>query len=381
MKKIHITLVGGQPIPVYLGIVSQECDEVILVHSDTTLNEAKIIEKNTHKPCTFIACAPTDLPNIREQAEKLFKASQDCEVVLNVTSGTKPWTLIFHQRFLSHPNCKIIYIDQLNRSYNLQTSDVSQLDIDLFKRFELYGNPLQNYIPFDLYTDADKNAIRFIEKARRTNFNDFKSLTNHDVSEYESNEGMLVADGYREQGSHMRWNWNEGWVEFSMVSYKDLTTQDIRIELDHPKEIVINTAWFEVKTAIELSKNPLVKKILLNCEFLSNDQNPKNEVDIIADFGTRLLFVECKTMINKITDIDKVRSAMRNYSGTSSTGVFVTNDRVNTNNSTLLNKYMSALEKCRDNDILTFNFGLWDKKPATELNSIINNHINKINKR
>jgi hypothetical protein len=84
-------------------------------------------------------------------------------------------------------------------------------------------------------------------------------------------------------------------------------------------------------------------------------------------------------MKKEITAIDKFRSAMRNFSGTSSTGLFVTNDRaVNGYRHEL---YQASMEKCKDNDILTFNFGFWDKSNNTSLNAIIDNRIVKTNKR
>jgi hypothetical protein len=87
-------------------------------------------------------------------------------------------------------------------------------------------------------------------------------------------------------------------------------------------------------------------------------------------------------MIKEITDIDKFRSAMRNFSGTSSTPLFVTNDKVTKGSKyDKYDKFLSAMEKCNDNDIPTFNFSLWDGRTETSMNAIINEHLCKINKR
>lgn len=377
MKKIHIALVGGQPIPVYLGIVNHECDEVVLVHSNNTLDEAQRIEKNCAAKCTFVACSPNDLAEIKTIAGRLKEDFLDCDVVLNITSGTKLWSVIFFQVFSDHPQTKSIYVDQLNNMHNVQTNDVQTLSIDIRKRFELYGNPLTRFTPLYEYTLKDRDAIAKIEKVRRINKGAFTDLTNSESKVYEQNEGSV----YSSNGSKMTWDWEEGWVEFTMMNYAGYT-QKKRIELDHPKELILYSSWFEIKTALELQKNPDVKGIYLNCEFPSQKDNPKNEIDIIADFGTRLLFVECKTMIKEITDIDKFRSAMRNFSGTSSTPLFVTNDKVTKGSKyDKYDKFLSAMEKCKDNDIPTFNFSLWDGRTETSMNAIINEHLRKINKR
>ena len=130
----------------------------------------------------------------------------------------------------------------------------------------------------------------------------------------------------------MKWNWDEGYVEFQMTNRYGRYVNSIEVVCEHVREVVLHNAWFELKTALELKKHTNVKGIYLNCEFLTKEKDPKNEIDIIADFGYRLLFVECKTMVHDVTDIDKFRSAMRNFSGTSSIGVFVTNDMAKTGN-------------------------------------------------
>ncbi|MBO5699231.1 MAG: DUF1887 family protein [Bacteroidaceae bacterium] len=373
MKKIHITLVGGQPIPVYLGIASQECDEVVLVHSDTTLDEAQRIEKNCDKACVFVPCPPNDIAEIQATAKRLKEEFEACEVVLNITSGTKLWSIIFNQVFANHAQTKSIYVDQLNTVYDINTNEQHTLSMDMHKRFELYGSPLVNFTPLAFYTEKDYEGAVQIEKVRKINIGAFTELTNNERGVYDKNEGLVLS----KNGSSMEWNWDEGWVAFDIIGYSGYPNF-MRIEMDHPQEIVLNTSWFELKTAFELKKNPAVKGIYLNCEFRSAINQPKNEIDIIADFGMRLLFVECKTMIREITDIDKFRSAVRNYSGTSSTALFVTNDRTK---GMRHEKYLSAMEKCKDNDILTFNFSLWDKKPETSMNAIVNKYLQKINKR
>ena len=85
-------------------------------------------------------------------------------------------------------------------------------------------------------------------------------------------------------------------------------------------------------------------------------------------------------MIHDSTDIDKFRSALRNFSGTSSMGIFVTNDKPNAISSS---RYEHAMEKCKDNGILTFNFSLWRNNPnnSPSLKQIVNEQIRLQNKR
>lgn len=43
MKKVHVSLVGAQPLPVYHGIVNSKADIVYLLHSNDTEKIAKNI--------------------------------------------------------------------------------------------------------------------------------------------------------------------------------------------------------------------------------------------------------------------------------------------------------------------------------------------------
>lgn len=86
----------------------------------------------------------------------------------------------------------------------------------------------------------------------------------------------------------------------------------------------------------------------MNCVFKSEQStskfNDKNEVDVIVNTGQKLLFVECKTKITNITDIDKFASVVRNYGGDGSKSLFVTMFEMNE----------QQKEKCNDNKIANY---------------------------
>lgn len=83
----------------------------------------------------------------------------------------------------------------------------------------------------------------------------------------------------------------------------------------------------------------------MNCIFPTKTNSPKNEIDIIIDTGTKLLFVECKTQINSETDIDKFAAAVKVYGGSGSKALFVTDAPMRD----------KAKEKCNDNGVLSFS--------------------------
>lgn len=376
MKKVHITLVGGQPVPVYIGIKDDgQANTVILVCSAQSKTEAERIEEQFPKRKILVKeCPPVELEGIENLAIKLFKEYADYEKTINLTSGTKLWSLTFFRVFNQDRNSHFIYIDQNNHITDILTQNTHIGSINTLKRFELYGTPLTSFRLLEEYDDEDLHIAKEIERIRNRNRYEFIRLTGN-RNAHEMNERDILAT---EKGSRLEYSQDERWARIELYNNNGFLTKEFHCK--HLFDILFNSGWFELKTAKELSKNERINKIWLNCEFADSGGNPKNEIDIIAELDNRLLFVECKTMIHDSTDIDKFRSALRNFSGTSSTGIFVTNDKPN---AISMSRYEHAMEKCKDNGILTFNFSLWrtnyDDSPT--LKAIVNEHIQVQNKR
>ena len=376
MKKVHITLVGGQPVPVYIGIKDDgQANTVILVCSAQSKTEAERIEEQFPKRKILVKeCPPVELEGIENLAIKLFKEYADYEKTINLTSGTKLWSLTFFRVFNQDRNSHFIYIDQNNHITDILTQNTHIGSINTLKRFELYGTPLTSFRLLEEYDDEDLHIAKEIERIRNRNRYEFIRLTGN-RNAHEMNERDILAT---EKGSRLEYSQDERWARIELYNSNGFLTKEFHCK--HLFDILFNSGWFELKTAKELSKNERINKIWLNCEFADSGGNPKNEIDIIAELDNRLLFVECKTMIHDSTDIDKFRSALRNFSGTSSTGIFVTNDKPN---ATSTSRYEHAMEKCKDNGILTFNFSLWraNSIDAPTLEEIVNEQIQVQNKR
>ena len=376
MKKVHITLVGGQPVPVYIGIKGDgQANTVVLVCSPQSKTEAERIEEQFPKRNILVKeCPPVELEGIESLVLELFEEYADYEKTINLTSGTKLWSLTFFRVFSQDRNTHFIYIDQNSQITDILTKDSHVGKINTLKRFELYGTPLTSFRMLEEYDDEDLLIAKEIESFRNHNKYEFIQLTGN-WNTHEINEGGSLTT---ERGSRLEYSLDERWAKIRLYTYNGFQT--IEFHCQHLFDILFNSGWFELKTAIELSKNERIKNIWLNCEFADSEGNPKNEIDIIAELDNRLLFVECKTMIHDSTDIDKFRSALRNFSGTSSTGIFVTNDKPNANS---ISRYEHAMEKCKDNGILTFNFSLWRASSieAPTLEEIVNEQIKVQNKR
>ncbi len=378
MKKIHISLVGGQPIPVYIGIKENgQANTVVLVCSAQSNVEAERIKAQFPKREFQIKeCSPTNLQQIENLALNLREQYNDCEVTINLTSGTKLWALSFYQVFNELESVHFIYVDQTNQLTDLKTKEIRRCDIDISTRFELYGTPLKDYRSINEYTSADFDVMRKVERIRKVNKKAFTEMTNKITHAELEADGAITDDN---SGSTLEWTYLPKLAKMALNGSK--ATKVEKFESEHVFDILFHAGWFELKVAGVLRKTlPEARDIRMNGMFVDSDGLAKNEFDIIVDCGTRLIFVECKTMIFDTTDIDKFSSALRNFSGTSSSGLFVTYERPNEYTK---DRYQLAMEKCRDNDIQTFNYSLWyqDRENRPSLSQIVADMISKQNKR
>lgn len=356
MSKVHITLVGGQPAPVYHGIVATKPDIVVFIYSRESMN---ILDKLKNEISIDIdeqePLDATDPKLILDRANSLAQKYKDDEVTVNISSGLKSWSHLFGIVFDKMPNADVVYMDQNNVLWNYHSMTKQEdFEFNMHTLFRLYGNSLENnYWKFEDYTDADFQAVSEIEKIRMWNVKDFNALTavldktkqNILSSAISGKFNLLKAK--KPSMSYVEWEKTTansvGFVRLSL--FKKEVCHEIVLESPHIVNLVFNSGWFEYKVAHLLSYWNKSKEICLNCRFPFRQGIDKNETDIIVNTGTKLLFVECKTQITHPTDIDKFRSVVKGYGGTGSKGLFVTDAKMTA----------VAKQKCDENDILTFS--------------------------
>lgn len=357
MRKVHIALVGGQPAPVYYGIQGDNPDIVELVYSDQTEKMAKNI-MSAIPDMNFVQSEPLDPIDpvkIRARAGSLLEKYSQDEVTFNITGGAKAWSHLFAVTFTRHPNCRFILVDQNNNLWDYRVDEaLPVVRIGIKEHLALYGNPLDSYSTLSQYTKEDREAAEAIERIRNFSPDHFREL-------------LAVLDKKKERELRSRSKTSgiftlEGTLSF-VKWWKNLPggKQRVQIQLENPAargktdsidvvspnaiSLAFNSGWFEFKVADILSRWHKAEEIFLNCHFKTKDtgsKDDKNEVDVIVKAQNRILFVECKTGLSKITDIDKFKNVVKTYGGTACHGIFITYEPVNT----------TALEKCRDSKLL-----------------------------
>ena len=288
---------------------------------------------------------------ILERANELADRYAHDIITLNITSGPKSWAYLFGKVFNSIENVHVVYIDQNNVLWDY--SDMSQnkdFVFDMRKHFRLYKNPLEKVTPFTDYTEEDDKVASLIEKLRKKHPNDVWRLFL--ITNKNEKNDLLKKVGMRYTANGSFVNWNRTDVKIGGDAILTVKLQSRKyfdekcLQSPHAFDLAFNAGWFEYKVAKLFSRWDKCKEVLLNCVFPAVNNAPKNEVDVIVNAGTKIIFVECKTKITSVTDIDKFRSVVKNYGGMGSKGIFITE----------LSKPAIAKEKCQQNGIIDVSF-------------------------
>lgn len=384
MIKVHITLVGGQPTPVYHAIKATVPDFVVFIYSEDTTKQLNLIKNEVPVRSRDVLLHPTDAEKIRTTAEELAKEFATDEVTVNISGGLKSWSFWFGVIFHKCTNASVIYIDQNNTLWNYNTMQCREVpDIDLLVQFRLHGNPIDgNYTPYTEYTDADKEAIKDIKYLRSQNYEVFNRLATV-LTDKQNNRLRNDKNGIftipNDPRSFIQWEGakEKGQDQKITISICRKNGQCVESEIcsPHAKDLVFKAGWFEYEIATLVAKWDKAKEIFLNCHFPFIKGVDKNEVDIIVNTGKKALFIECKTQINSSNDIDKFTSVIKKYGGIGSKGLFVTDAPMRD-----LDK-----KKCEENHILHFSLQEHTNNPllpaGKALAMLLKENINKINAR
>lgn len=348
MAKIHITLVGGQAAPVYNGIKATKADKVIYIFSEDSKNVLDTLLTVINLPYEAKLFDPVQPEIIKAECLALAEKYKVDEVTVNISSGTKAWAYFFSVIFDAYHNAATVYIDQNNVLWNYRDmSSYEDFEFDMHMHFKLYRNELKHYTHFSEYTIEDEKAVQELENLRRFEFNEFKQLLSTLDRKQANKLKNQSSDTFKTaNGSFVEWTkeTNCSSVHIRLVK-KNGKKLEKNICSPHAVHLAFNSGWFDYKVASILAQWEKTNEICLNCRFPSKKNIDKNEVDIIVNTGTKILFVECKTQIYNNTDVDKFSSVIKTYGGSGSKGLFVTQEKMDE----------TALNKCKDQHIITFS--------------------------
>ena len=373
MRKVHITLVGSQPEPIYYVIKEINPDIIVYICSLQSKDVAENVKNVINLSEQFIiSIDPTEANHISTCAEHLTDRYANDEVTLNITGGSKPWTFIFGNAISKLKNSVILFIDQNNKLWNYGTMTCSDISsrFELMTIFQLRNTPLTKFHIINEYNNDDITVCKRIEQARNTNPKVFKDLMAVLPIDKQHRLKKQPHDYFSHGNSRVEWNDRDSVVHLFLEKEEEKDKiEEFEFKSPHAKRLAFNSGWFELKIARILSRWSNAKAIYLNCVFTYNDID-QNEVDIIIDTGVKPLFVECKTHSSNTTDIDKFKSVVRTYGGASCVALFITKEPLKEN----------MIKKCEDNEILPFSLGVRDlQNVQNDLFELLDKQLKTIN--
>jgi len=354
-QKVHITLVGGQPYPIYVGLKVTSPDRVIMVCSKQSRKDADLIASVAGIDQSRLEVVMVDADDIKSSHDELLehvvkRISPDCEYTVSLTGGPKPWSLFLYQFLFGKENVKLMYVDQASNICSLdslsQMASGVELDMDIL--FRLKNAEAKEYLEFSSFTEEDFVVTSKMDALYSLNNRDlvkcFGIMTNpsrpHNRSELPSAIDYPPAElqGQRPlvefnrmpdlfRGSFMKFEMKDGTGHADMICRSKGFhgfDESLSFKSPHLMDLLFFAGWFEVFTARMLSKWKGSREIRVGVRFdFANSEKIKNEIDVIVNTGGKLLFVECKTKIFNKTDLDKFSNVVKQYGGMGSKALFV----------------------------------------------------------
>lgn len=308
MAKVHITLLGKEPLPVFYPIVEFHQKIVYLIgteeNKDIALSIGRVLSYLGiyYKSCEVAAYDILDTCRVCDEIHD--KYAKDDEFLYNITGGTKPMAIGALITAKKHGS-EIIYTNG-SKCIDINTYESVDLQCKLDSEvlFIMQGQQIkemENYAGNPMKILAAKKIMDLI-------VNDNKVYK--DLSEYKE----ICAGNVPKNFSHkkIRYANDNGHI---VVEYEGATVLDV--DFEDSDKLLFEGRWWETLVADALSKWSNGRfEILQNVKFknksdASESTKDKNEIDILVNLGTTFVMIECKSgnlTQNEIYKMDYVRN-------------------------------------------------------------------------
>jgi len=359
----QITLLGGQILPVYTGILERQPDVVHILYTKETVRLKNRLIKNfpSCKTCSY-QVEPYNYQSIEETVTKIICENEEATFELNLTSGTKLMALASQEVFKTL-ECFSFYIDQNQNLIDISNGTQNKLKKNISTKNFLALSDHNTFSSTTLkaYSIDDINLANSILELRK-----IKS----GISELFKLFRALDVDSESRSFSYKNKKYSIYWKG----NYLNVAAPKFNLESNGVNSFKILTSglWWEIIIASAISSWKSAKEIHLSLAIKSNTNNKldKNEIDILINTGQKILFIECKSGRVTQSDINKMRAIGKFYGGISSKSILVS----------FYKPQAHLIEKCRDFGIELFYLEESNKKHI-ELKSLakkLDNMLSKI---
>jgi len=339
MKKVHITLLGKETLPIYYLVKLERFDEVFILATNQNRPLAKRLKDVLTAENVVSQTVVVDAFDINstihacEEIHKEFDA--EGEATYNITGGTKIMAIGAYIVAQRH-GAKVVYTNS-DSLIDLTTFESKPLNIEVGSKtiFALQGQTLkEGYTVYGEDEEKHECAVKiksFLTIWKWRKFND------------------KIRDMYVRGNLHGQYEEGDLLYEYFDDSVTISAGGKTILDISCPKvrQLLFEGRWWE-----ELVANAIYKwadgrfEVWQNVTFTpqasaATDNKAKNEIDILVNTGNKMLFVECKSGVITQDNIYKVGILRNNYGSDKSVSVLISFNAVRPN----------LLEKANENKV------------------------------
>ena len=333
----QIILLGGQLVPVYVGITERKPDIVHILYTNETKKHKTVLTKQIQEVAVFdYQVDPYDYVAIQETVTAIINKNKDAEFELNLTSGTKLMALASQQIFNTRGYFSF-YIDQKQNMIDITKGTKNKINslisIETFLALSNHNtftsNTLQSFNTDEL---ALAHSIFELRK-KRSGIGVLSKLLRAKAVDSAASEYFFDNSGYK-------------------ISWKNnlLSVKAPRFTLNakgkNAFKILTTGLWWELIVAQSVNNWKSANEILMSVAIKSNKDisMDKNEIDILINTGQIIFFIECKSGMITQSDLNKINTVSKFYGGINAKSILVS----------FFKPKEYLLEKCRDFGIEVF---------------------------
>jgi hypothetical protein len=355
-----IAFVGGQLLPVFIGIKEFAPETIHFVVSDESKGSITALKSFlSGKVFAEIVCDPFDFISIKSTCESIInRIPPNDEVHFNLTGGTKIMVLAA-QSLISEGKVTGFYVNQNDTLLHLPTYQINKLNARITAKefFEVSGHKLNNSKNINDFSKEDFKAAREIEAFSTSENEMFYGITASIRKKYDRLDKLPLSGRMNITLAEIKRSVKLSW-DSNGILLESAGNNIFGIRTPNAKTIFFNAVWWELIVAKEISRWGKATELLIHCElpFKTSTKTPKNEIDILINLGGKLIFVECKSGLVKQEDINKMKVVKDTYGGIVSRAILVSRFK----------PHPTIIEKCSEVSIDIFY--MFDDK--TQVNSI-----------
>lgn len=312
----QIVLLGGQLLPVYVGIIERKPKVIHILYTKETVRLKTRLVKEIKEVRVFdYQIDPYDYNSIQETVTNIICNNEEVTFELNLTSGTKLMALASQQVF-NTLNCFSFYVDQNRNIIDLSDGSKSKINSTIPAKvfLSLSGHNTFSSSTLKSFTKEELNLANSVFELRKNKtgigelFKLFRSLKVDSDSE---------NFAFKNSKYEISWHKNNLLVKAPRFTLKARGKSAFKI--------LTTGLWWELIVGVAVDNWSPAKEILMSVAIKSNRNAnmDKNEIDIFINTGQNIFFIECKSGIVTQSDLNKIKTVGKFYGGISSKSILV----------------------------------------------------------